>query len=167
MRPPSSIPESRLAELQEFRKNKWPGFEFHRFLCVWLRAEQGLSTKEIARVLGWNVNTVRFTQKDFITRGPKALVEERRGGRRRQLMSFEEEKCFLAAFEKAAESASMLVVARIKEALEKQLGRTVHKTTVYRMLQRHEWRKVAPRPQHPKQNEEAVDAFKKGASLPG
>jgi len=167
MRPSIPTPEHRLVELKEFRKSKWPGFEFQRFLCVWLRIEQGLSTNEIARVLNWSANTIRVTQRDFIARGTKALVDERRGGRRRQLMSVEDEKIFLAAFQDIAGSGSMLVVNEIKAALEKQLGCTVHKTTVYRLLQRHGWRKIAPRPKHPKQNEEAVDAFKKGASPTG
>ena len=163
MRPSTPIPEHRLVELKDFRKSKWPGFEFQRFLCVWLRVEQGLSTKEIARVLGWNVNTIRITQRDFIARGSKAFVEEKRGGRRRQLMTEAEEKLFLAAFKNAASSAAMLVVNEIKVAFEKQLGHTVHKTTVYRLLRRHGWRKIVPRPKHPKQNEEAVEAFKKRA----
>jgi len=166
MRPSIPIPAYRLVELKNFRKSKWPGFEFQRFLCVWLRVEQGLSTIEIARILGWNVNTVRITQRDFIARGPKAFVDEKRGGRRRQLMTIEEEKHFLASFEELATSASMLVVNEIKAALENRLGHTVHKTTVYRLLRRHEWRKIAPRSKHPKQNKEAVDAFKKGASPP-
>jgi transposase len=167
MRPSIPIPAHRLDELKDFRKKKWPGFEFQRFLCVWLRVEQGLSAKEIARILHWNVNTIRITQRDFIAHGAKALMEEKRGGRRRQLMTIEEEKHFLTAFKDIADSASMLVVNEIKAAWEKQLGRTVHKTTVYRMLRRHGWRKVAPRPKHPKQNEEAVEAFKKRASPTG
>jgi transposase len=165
MRPATPIPAARLLELKEFRKNKWPGFEFQRFLCVWLRAEQNLSTKEIANILNWNINTVRFTQKDFIDRGSQALVEEKRGGRRRQLMTIEEEKIFLSSFEKKACEGSMLVVAEIHEALEKHLGRKVHKSTIYRLLQRHKWRKIEPRPKHPKQDIQKVDSFKKKASL--
>jgi len=164
MRPSLPIPENRLAELKDFRKSKWPGFEFQRFLCVWLRVEQGLPNNEIARVLGWNVNTIRITQRDFITRGSKALVEEKRGGRRRQLMTVEEETLFLRAFADSSGDGSLLVINEIKAAWEEKLGRTVHKTTVYRLLQRHGWRKVVPRPKHPKQNKEAVEAFKKGAS---
>ncbi|MDR1776612.1 MAG: hypothetical protein LBR31_02120 [Desulfovibrio sp.] len=61
----------------------------------WLRVEKGMSTAEIAKILGWNVNTVRVTQKDFIDRGTPALIEVKRGGRRRQLMTLEEEKAFL------------------------------------------------------------------------
>jgi transposase len=82
-------------------------------------------------------------------------------------MSAEDEKKFLAAFQRVADSASMPVINEIKAALEKQLGRTVHKTTVCRLLQQHGWRKAAPRPKHPKQNKEAVEAFKKGASPTG
>lgn len=167
MRPPTPIPQNRITELNEFRKKKWPGFEFLRFLCVWLRVEKGMTTAEIAQLLGWNVNTVRVTQKDFIDRGTVALVETQKGGRRRQLMTYEEEADFLSAFTEAAQRGAILVVNEIKAALEKKIGRQVHKTTVYRILHRHNWRKICPRPSHPKRNKEAVEAFKKRASLNG
>ena len=165
MRPSTPIPEHRKEELVDFRKKKWPGFEFSRFLCVWLRVEQGLSTSEIARILGWHVNTVRFTQKDFIERGSQALVEQARGGRRRQNLSLDEERDFLSAFKEVSGKGLILVINEIKEALEKHLGRKVHKTTVYRMLHRHGWRKIAPRPSHPNRDKEAGEAFKKRATL--
>jgi len=66
-------------------------------------------------------------------------------------MSIEDEKRFLATFQDVAGSASMLVVNEIKAALEAQLGHTVHQTTVYRLLRRHGWRKVVPRPKHPQE----------------
>jgi len=164
MRPSIPIPENRRTELNDFRKSKWSGFEFQRFLCVWLRLEQGLPPKAIANALGWNINTVRITQRDFINRGISALIDDKRGGRRRQLMTIEEEKSFLASFESVSRDGKILVVNEIKAAFEKHLGRTVHKSTVYRLLQRHNWRKVVPRPKHPKQDEQTIEAFKKGAS---
>jgi transposase len=165
MRPPTPIPESRIQELCEFRKKKWSGHEFSRFLCVWLRVEKGMSTMEIAKLLAWNVNTVRLTQKAFIDQGISALIESKKGGRRRQLMTIEEEKLFLAPFSETAGKGLILVVNEIKETLEKKLGRVVHKTTVYRILYRHGWRKVVPRKSHPKRNKEVGEDFKKRASL--
>src|SRR3982751_3398415 len=48
------------------------------------------------------------------------------------------------------------------------LGRPVHPSVVYRALPRPGWRKVIPRPRHPKANEEAREAFKKvTATRPG
>jgi transposase len=167
MRLPTPIPEERLKELKEFRKEKWSGFEFQRFLCVWLRAESKMSTDEIARTIGWHVNTVRFTQKDFINRGIPALIESKRGGRHHSLMTEQEEEAFLSGFVEAGSKGSILTAGSLKEALEGRLGRKVHTATVYRILHRHGWRKIMPRPSHPKRDKEAGEAFKKGASLNG
>ena len=164
MRPPTPIPESRIQELNEFRKSKWNGYEFQRFLCVWLRVERDMAPMEIAKILGWNPGTVRFTQRKFIDNGIQALTELKRGGRNRFFMTLEEEKEFLSSFEISAARGEVLVVGEIQVALEKRLGQKIHKTTVYRILHRHDWRKITPRPTHPKRNKEAAEAFKKGAS---
>jgi len=161
------IPKKRLSELDEFRRDRFSVFEFKRFLCLWLRAKNGMSAIEIAPIVGCHEVTVRAIQRAFIARGKDAIEGDKRGGRNRQLMTFEEEKDLLEGFINAASDASMLVVNEVKAALEKKLGRTVHKTTMYRILKRHKWRKIAPRPSHPKQNKEAVEAFKKGAAQKG
>lgn len=164
MRPSTPIPAHRLKELEEFRKKKWPGHEFQRFLCIWLRVAHQMSTAEIARTLDLSVNTVRFTQKDFIDNGLSALTELKRGGRIRYLMPLKEEELFLRRYEEKASQGELLVINEIKAALEKHLGRSIHKTTVYRMLYRHGWRKLVPRPCHSKRNQQEAEAFKKGAS---
>ncbi|MBH8552614.1 winged helix-turn-helix domain-containing protein [Nostocaceae cyanobacterium CENA357] len=33
----------------------------------------------------------------------------------------------------------------------------MHKTTIYRLLERHQWRQIVPRPTHPKKDLNAVD----------
>jgi hypothetical protein len=65
------------------------------------------------------------------------------GERRRQLLSEEEEPRFLAPWVAQAESGGLLVVPPIHATLETQPGRRVPASTVYRMLARHGWRKVA------------------------
>jgi transposase len=82
-------------------------------------------------------------------------------------MTPEDEGRFLGSFEAEAGRARVLTAGDIKAAWEARLGHSVNKTTVYRMLERHGWRKVAPRPRHPKKDEGAGEAFKKGASRKG
>lgn len=50
---------------------------------------------------------------------------------------------------------------QIKLAYEKECGFAVHKTTIYRLLERHQWRKIVPKPTHPKKDPNAVDELKK------
>lgn len=164
MRPPIPINQGRIDELAAFRKAKWSGFEFQRFLCVWLRVERAQTPEQIALTLGWHVNTVRATQQDFARMGIEALREKPRGGRFHAAMTLEEETEFLDGFASKAGEGSLLVVREVWQALETRLGRKVAESTVYRLLSRHGWRKIVPRPFHPKRDPEKAEAFKKGAT---
>ncbi|MDR1049422.1 MAG: hypothetical protein LBL51_06660 [Synergistaceae bacterium] len=119
-----------MAELEAFRKEKCLGLEFQRFLCVWLRVAQDMSTFSIAKTIGWNVNTVRMKQKAFIDRGTAALTESKRGGRNHAHLTPEDEKELIASFEGTAESSAMRVAGEVRRALERRLGHEVNKTTV-------------------------------------
>jgi hypothetical protein len=85
----------------------------------------------------------------------------KRGGRHHQNMSIEEEAAFLHPFLDQARSGGVLIAAEIKREYEALLGREVPESTVYRMLDRHDWRKITPRPRHPKADLAAQAAFKK------
>jgi transposase len=84
-----------------------------------------------------------------------------RGGRHNQHLTAEQEADLLAPFTKMATGGEMLHVSEIKKAFEERVGVQVAASTVYRMLDRHGWRKVVPRPRHPKADLQAQAAFKK------
>jgi transposase len=81
--------------------------------------------------------------------------------RRRQHLSEQQEIELLAPFTAKAQAGGMLHVNEIRQAIEQQVGATVAASTVYRMLDRHGWRKLVPRPRHPKADVAAQAAFKK------
>lgn len=67
-------------------------------------------------------------------------VKKRRGGRRRQNMSPEQEAQFLEPFFQKAREGAPLVVAEIRKAYETRIGKKVPASTIYRLLARHGWR---------------------------
>ena len=83
------------------------------------------------------------------------------GGRRYGYMTLEQELQFLSGFFDQASEGGVLIVSEIKRAYEAKVGRKVAKTTIYRMLDRHDWRKIMPRPRHPKSDTEAQEDLKK------
>lgn len=135
--------------------------EFQRIQCVLLRATLGASAKDIAQVVGWTVGTVRVMHSQYAKEGDTFFDVVRRGGRHRQNMTVAGEEAFLAPFFERAKAGGILVASEIKLAYEAALGKTVAESTVYRMLARHGWRKIAPRPRHPKADPAAQAAFKK------
>jgi len=83
------------------------------------------------------------------------------GGRRYGYMTIEQERQFLSQFLDQASDGGILVVSEIQRAFEALVGHKVALSTVYRMLDRHDWRTIIPRPRHPNSSTEAQEGFKK------
>jgi len=92
-------------------------------------------------------------------------VKDKRGGRYREHMTIEEEIEFLKPFEEKSKSGALVVVGGVKKAYEDKVGKKVAKTTIYRLLDKHGFRKITPYKRHKKANLTEQEAFKK-TSLP-
>lgn len=135
--------------------------EYQRIQCVLIRATLGSTAAEIARLLGWSTATVHVIHSRWAKQGDAIFDLRSRGGRRHQYLSVEQEQALLAPFVKRAEAGGMLSVTEIQQAYQAQTGKQVAPSTIYRLLDRHGWRKVVPRPRHPKADIAAQAAFKK------
>lgn len=135
--------------------------EYQRIQCVLIRATLGSTAAQIAQLLGWSTATVHVIHSRWAKEGDTIFELHGRGGRRHQYMSHEQEQQLLAPFVAQAEVGGMLKVAEIQLAYQERIGKTVAPSTIYRLLDRHGWRKVVPRPRHPKANVAAQAVFKK------
>lgn len=152
-----------IAALAERLKRANGHSEYQRIQCVLIRATLGSSAAEIAQLLGWSTATVHVIHSRWAKEGEALFDLRGRGGRCHQHMSAEQETRLLAPFAAKAHAGGLLHVSEIKRALEQQVGNPVAASTVYRMLDRHGWRKVVPRPRRPKADLQAQGAFKKTA----
>ncbi len=150
-----------VARLAERLKLAVSHAEYRRIQCVLIRATLGSSAAQIAQLLGWSTATVHVLHSRWAKEGEAIFDIRPRGGRRRQHLSPEQEHGLLAPFVERATAGGMLSVGEIQQAYQKQLGKVVAPSTIYRLLDRHGWRKVVPRPRHPKADVAAQAAFKK------
>src|SRR5437588_1343525 len=117
--------------------------------------------EEIALHTGVSATTVHRVISTYNRQGPAAMETPGKGGRRHQYLTLPEEKEFLAPFFAQAESGEIAIVAQIQRAYETKVGHEVDESTIYRLLHRHGWRKLMPRPRHAKANAEKQATFKK------
>ena len=130
--------------------------------AVLLPALLGTTLEQTASMLGVGRATVHRLQARFRQQNSAAcFVPKLRGGRRRALMSIEEERAFLAPWEEQAKEGGMLVISGLRAALAQRLGRRVTASVAYRLLARHGWRKVAPDTRHPKSDPKVQEDWKK------
>jgi transposase len=99
----------------------------------------------------------RFLAGEIVGDGQR----QARGGRRRQNMTPWQECEALAPFLDRARTGGILVVGQIKAELEAALGRPMALSSVYNLLHRHGWRKLAPDKRHPQSDPQAQEAWKK------
>jgi hypothetical protein len=86
-----------------------------------------------------------------------------RGGRHRESFTLEREAELLKPFLESASIGGILVVSQIKPQLEAALGREMALSTVYKLLHRHNWRKLAPDKRHPQSNPVAKEEWEKNS----
>lgn len=133
--------------------------ERERVMCIRLLALD-MKGPVVAEVIGRSANTVYRHKKNFLAEGEAALVNRDWGGRRNAALTPEQEAALVAGFQQAASDGKLVTASVIAEAMAEQAGRTVHPSTVSRLLKRRGWRKVVPRPTHPDADPERRAAFK-------
>lgn len=167
MRPRTEISPAQAGAIRRAMLAARSASSFQRLQCLWLRASQDLSTEAIARTAGLSVSHVRRVWSDYLKEGLAAAQGRPKGGRRHQHLTPEEEEALLAPLRQQAQKGEMVTAARIRERYQRRVDRSVPASTVYRMLARQRWRRVAPRPKHSKDNPAARAAFKKTAGQSG
>ncbi len=163
MRRPAPLPPGSKESLGQLLKKVKTKTQFQRVQCLWLRASLALSSHDVAVAIGWHTSSVRHLQAQYLKEGEEALRASRRGGRYRANMTADEEHAFLSSFLEKAARGEILMVGEVKRAYEKAVEHAVPKSTIYRMLARHGWRKITPRPHHPKADVLLQEEFKKNS----
>jgi transposase len=132
-----------------------------RWLIIYNALVDPRPAAEIAAHVGVSVETVHQVISKYNRFGVAAVETVGKGGRRNEYLTIEQERQFLAPFFARAETGEIATAGEIKRTLEAQVGHGVDESTVYRLLNRHGWRKLVPRPVHPKASKEEQEQFKK------
>ena len=159
---PRKIDSQLVAQAQQVAARAGDLQELRMAQAVLLPALAQMTLKATAKVLGVGRATVARLQARF-RRWKKEAPPPRPhwGGRRRAVMKLEDEQAFLAAWKSKAEQGELVVVTPLRGALEQKLGRRLKPSVVYRLLERHHWRKVAPDIRHPKAQPSVQEEWKK------
>lgn len=110
----------------------------------------GLSLDDTSVALGLSKSwTLRLRQRFGRIQSGQEQPKTRQGLRNRARMTLEEEAALLAPYLDLARQGGVIIVPPLKARLEESLGRSMALSTVYGMLHRHGWRKLAPDKRHP------------------
>ena len=133
---------------QKKNKNK----NIDKRLRALLFYSQGMKRKEIADKTGFAATYISVLAKKYRLGGIEAITGNHYKGNRRNL-SFDEEAKLIEGFKQKAAAGQVTSVRELKKIYEEATGKTYgsnNKGQIYRVLLRHNGRKVMPRSVHPK-----------------
>lgn len=161
MRPITPFPEGTKERMEILLKEAKTAGEIKRIQCILFRVREEYDNATIARQIGYSPDSVKNIHSRFHRLGETCLMDKKKWGRYHAHMTKTQEEEILSSCKSEGDAGGILEISTIQRAYEAKLGRQVHETIVYRMLHAHGWRKIAPRPAHPKRNQEKADEFKK------
>ena len=119
-----------------------------------------IKQKQSAKQQDSNPAYVSTLVSKYIHGGIEAITGNHYKGNRRN-MSFEEESALLEPFMVQAEKGQLLDTAEVERCYEQAVGHKISSGQIYRVLWRHDFRKVMPRSRHPKKaSEEVIETSK-------
>ena len=106
----------------------------------------GLSLEQTALAIGRSTSAVCTMRMRFcrIAEGVAEPPRSKHDLRNRAHATLEQEHRLLVSVCGRSSHAGPMLVPRLKDAMEAQFGQTVALSSVYRLLQRHGWRRVSP-----------------------
>lgn len=133
--------------------------------AVLLPLELGLSLAQTAAAIGRSVGATCTLRTRYckVARRECAAPRSKRMLRNRAHASLEREAQILDDVLAGAMRGGIVVVPPLKGAIAKRLGKPVALSTIYRMLARNGWRKLAPDTAHPKGDADARGDRKKNS----
>jgi len=121
------------------------------------------SAELLAPLVNLTVHSIYKIVENYNHTGAEALVYKAKGGRRRSLLSLNEEAALFTSLESLASKGLIKTANDIRIVVERKTGKAVSDDYLWDLLHRNGWKKKMPRPHHPKRSIEQQTDFKKNS----
>lgn len=136
---------------------------YQKRLAIWLTVIGPFYAHEVAQMLCISRQAVWLWISQYNKNGPDGLERQGRGGRRWSYLPWVQEQALLKSFEESSAKGEFITVKQFLPEIKKLTGKEVSLSYVYKLLYRHNWRKLGPRPHHIKADLKEQEEFKKNS----
>jgi transposase len=137
--------------------------DYKRWLVLHQVSTFNVDAAYIAELTGYSIASVYSIVQQHNNPNKSDVDIKSRGGRRRSILSVEEEQTMMQKLEQQALDGQILSYLDIKKIVELKVKRVVSDDFIWDLFKRNGWTKHSPRPHHPKKNEAAQETFKKNS----
>jgi transposase len=121
------------------------------------------SAELLSPLVDLSVHSIYKIVENYNRSGKEAIICKPKGGRRRALLSVDEEASLFVSLETLASKGLIKTANDIRKVVEQKIGKPVSDDYLWDLLHRNGWKKKMPRPHHPKRSIAQQAEFKKNS----
>jgi len=136
--------------------------EYKRWQIIYLISSYQVDAEYLSDTTGYSKASIYGVVQQFNSKTTDVSPKPK-GGRRRELMTIEDEAEVMKAMENKALKGQILSYRDVKKVVESKVGKSVSDDYIWDLFKRNGWTKHSPRPHHPQKDTGKQDEFKKNS----
>lgn len=137
--------------------------DFKRWQIIYSINNYIVDADYLSDITGYSKANVYAVVQQFNGSTKADVTSKQKGGRRRELMSIEEERQLMKSLESMALKGQILSGKDVRKIIEQKINKSVSDDYIWDLFKRNGWTKHSPRPHHPNKNIEKQEEFKKNS----
>lgn len=137
--------------------------DFKRWQIIYSISNYMVDADYLSDITGYSKANVYSIVQQFNRSKKPDVTLRQKGGRRRELMSVEEEHLLMNSLEGMALKGQILSGKDVRKIIEQKINKTVSDDYIWDLFKRNGWTKHSPRPHHPNKSIEKQEEFKKNS----
>jgi transposase len=137
--------------------------DFKRWQIIYSINNYIVDADYLSDITGYSKANVYAIVQQFNGSTEADVTSKQKGGRRRELMSIEEERQLMKSLESMALEGQILSGKDVRKIIEQKINKSVSDDYIWDLFKRNGWTKHSPRPHHPNKNIEKQEEFKKNS----
>lgn len=137
--------------------------DYKRWQIIYSVNSYSVDADYLSDITGYSKANIYSIVQQFNNSSKPDVCAKKRGGRRRSLMSIEQEQSLMKSLEDKAIKGQILSVHAVRKVIEQKINRSVSDDYVWDLFKRNGWTKHSPRPHHPNTDQEKQEEFKKNS----
>jgi len=151
-------------ELKDFLSSSSGKPEFNRWQILYMVQIAGIhSAAVISPLVDLSLSSIYKIVGAYNKLGAAGISYTPRGGRRRSLLSAEDETILLDSIAEQASKGLVKTANDMRAIVEAKVGKAVSDDYLWDLFNRNGWKKKMPRPHHPNRSKEKQEEFKKNS----
>jgi transposase len=149
--------------VKEKMKTSVSASDFKRWQIIYHLNNYSVDAQYLSDITGYSKATIYSIVQGLNNTNRLDLDTKPKGGRRRELMSIDEERKLMESLTDKALKGQILSGKDIRKVVEKKINRPVSDDYIWDLFKRNGWTKHSPRPHHPQKDNKKQEEFKKNS----